>query len=124
MSPTLQGRVNISWDLLPCHLTNGADVRDYIIEYSSPSGVKTNVSTSNIQIKTACDPEYDHRYRCLLLYMLLQHGVMYTFRVAARNTYGVGRFSDLVVGMIGITSIVNYCCNYSKHCGCSCVYYM
>ena len=112
MSPTLQGRVNISWDLLPCHLTNGADVRDYIIEYSSPSGDKRNVSTSDIQIKTACHPEYDHRYRCLFSdtfrYMLLQRGVTYTFRVAARNIYGVSRFSDPVLGMIGITSIVNY----------------
>ena len=124
LPPTQQGRVNISWDLLPCHLTNGADVRDCIIEYSSPSGDKRNVSTSEIRMQTACHPEYDHRYRCLLSDpWLLQNGVTYTFRVAARNTYGVRPFSDLVVGMIGITSIVNHCCNYGKHCGCSCVYY-
>ena len=106
--PSQQGRINVSWDLLLCHLMNGADIRGYIIEYSHTSGDKRNVSTSDIQIRTPRHPEYDHRYSCSLSgsSRLLQHGVTYTFRVAAQNRYGVGPFSDPVLGMIGITSIV------------------
>ena len=108
---TQQGRVNISWDVLPCHLTNGADISGYIIQYSRQSGDERNISTLDIVLKEACRPSYnyDHRYSCLLSESprLLQRGVNYIFRVAARNGYGVGPFSDPVFGMIGMTSFVN-----------------
>ena len=101
-----QGRINISWDDLPCHLTNGADVSDYIIQYSSSS--ERNISTSNTLIAQTCSFWYNHHYSCLLSQSsrLLQNEVTYTFRVAARNRYGVGPFSNPVFGMIDITSIV------------------
>ena len=107
LSASLQGRVNISWDLLPCHLTNGADISGYIIQYSHPSGEERNVSSSDTRLGVACRSEYDHRYSCSLSESkLLQKKVTYTFRVAAQNRYGVGPFSDPVFGMIGTTSIV------------------
>ena len=105
---TQRGGVNISWDVLPCHLTNGADISGYIIQYSHQSGYERNISTSDNVLKQACRPS-SHRYSCLVSESLglLQRDVTYTFRVAAQNRYGVGPFSDPVLGMIDITSFVN-----------------
>ena len=105
-----QGRVNISWDVLPCHLTNGANIRGYIIQYSHQSSDERSISTSDNSLKQACNlSNYNHRHSCLLPESsgLLQRGVRYIFRIAAQNTYGVGPFSDPVFGMIGMTSFVN-----------------
>ena len=126
---SVYGRVNISRDLLPCHLTNGADISGYIIQYSSPSDNERNISTSDKLLEEVCHSERDHRYTCLLSQTsrLLQNGVTYTFRVAARNRYEVGPFSEPVFGMIDITSIVINCCYYGKYCGCHncvCRYYL
>ena len=42
-----QGRVNISWDPLPWHLQNGADISGYIIQYTHlPAGQSENISTT------------------------------------------------------------------------------
>ena len=97
--------MNISWDLLPCHLQNGADITGYIIQYSSTSGgVAQNISNSDSLVD--CGVESGGRYRCLLPFTMSTTVVSYPFQVAAVNRYGVGPFSDHVVGMIPTHSIL------------------
>ena len=60
----LQGRVNISWDSLPCHLQNGADISHYIIQYTRlPNGSSTNLSSSDRRL--ACHQEPGGPYSCV-----------------------------------------------------------
>ena len=93
-----QGKVNISWDPLPCHLQNGADITDtdYIIQYTS---LTTNV-TRNIFISDTgvdCLQESGGSYSCVVAAGLrFTSGVTYSFQVAAQNIYGVGSFSNPV----------------------------
>ena len=87
-------RLKISWDLLPCHLQNGADITGYIIQYSSTSGGEAQ-NVSNAQM--TCGQESGGPYRCLIAGSLLFiPSQTYTFRVAAINSYGVGPFSGPV----------------------------
>ena len=82
--------LNISWDLLPCHLQNGADITGYIIQYSLiPGGEAQNVSNSDM----ICGQESSGPYRCLIAGRLFISSQTYTFQVAAINNYGVGPFS-------------------------------
>ena len=97
-----QGKVNISWDPLPCHLQNGADVI-YVIRYTHLfTGKLANFSHSHRNVE--CDQEPGGSYSCLASTSsaeLFKPGVTYSFQVAARSIYGVGLFSDPVIATIG-----------------------
>ena len=98
-SSRFQGKVNISWDPLPCHLQNGADV-DYIIHYTHLStGVSTNISSSDSRL--LCRQEPGDPYSCLAHDSLFTLGVAYSFQVAAQSVRGVGSFSNLVISVYG-----------------------
>ena len=94
-----QGRVNISWDPLPCHLQNGADVtdRDYIIQYTRlTTGEPRNISVSDTRVDYL--QESGGPYSCVVAPGLhFTSGVTYSFQVAAQNIYGVGSFSNPVI---------------------------
>ena len=105
---TIQGRVNISWALLPCHLQNRASVTGYIIRYNRTSrGEFRNITNSDgrIQCRIEADAYYG-RYSCLLPHSLLSIHT-YTFQVAAISRFGVAPFSGLVLGRIGGQSIID-----------------
>ena len=97
----VQGRVNISWDPLPCHLQNGADVTDtnYIIQYTRlPTGVPRNISVSDNGVN--CLQESGGPYSCVVSSSLrFTSGVTYSFQVGAQNIYGVGSFSNPVIAV-------------------------
>ena len=99
-SPQHQGRVNISWDPLPCHLQNGADISGYIIQYTHlPNGASTNISSSGGRV--ICRQEPDGPYSCVARASLFIAGVVYSFQVAIKNSHGVGSFSDPVTTVYG-----------------------
>ena len=84
-----QGRVNISWNPLPCHLQNGADI-SYIIEYTNLStGVSRNISRPDRE----CRQEPGGPYSCVVAASLFIPNVTYSFQVAAQNVYGIGSFN-------------------------------
>ena len=100
MGPRTSNNLNISWDLLPCHLQNGADITGYIIQYGPTFGGEAqNVSRSDSQ--AYCGVESGGPYKCLFSDSVLDTttGVSYTFQVAAVNRYGAGPFSDPVIGV-------------------------
>jgi hypothetical protein len=92
--PQYQGRVNISWDPLPCHLRNGADVTGYIILHTRLStGVTTRISSSHRDVE--CSQEVGGLYSCVILAeLLIPSNQTYSIQVAAQNNYGEGPFSD------------------------------
>ena len=93
-SPQHQGRVNISWDPLPCHLQNGADVTSYIIQYTHLS---TNVTTriTRYQNSVNCRQEVGGLYSCVVAESLILSNLQsYSIQVAAVNNNGEGSFSD------------------------------
>ena len=103
-TPQHLGRVNISWDYLPCYLQNGADISAYIIQYTcSPNGVPSNISSSDSRL--LCCQEPGGPYSCVVAFSLLIPGVTYSFQVAAQITYGVGSFSDPVTTVYGSQGI-------------------
>ena len=97
------GRVNITWDPLPCHLQNGANISGYniIIQYTdlSTPGLTVNISSSDTRLD--CRQEPRGPYSCLANASLFTSGVAYSFQVAARNMYGIGPFSDPVNAVYG-----------------------
>ena len=89
-----RSRLNISWDLLPCHLQNGADISDYIIQYHPTSrGEAENVSSTDERV--GCRQFGDH-YSCLSASTFLTFEDSYTIQVAAINIFGIGAFSEVV----------------------------
>ena len=98
--PQHQGRVNISWDPLPCHLQNGANISGYIIQYTRlPNGTSTNISSSDGRLN--CCQEPGGPYSCVAPASLFIPGVTYSFQVAAQNSHGVGSFSNPVTTVYG-----------------------
>ena len=92
-------KLNISWDSLPCHLQNGADITGYIIQYSPTSGGEArNISSAQM----TCGQESGGPYRCLIAGTIFIPFQTYTFQVATRNSYGVGPFSDLLIATSAI----------------------
>ena len=95
-----RGRVNISWDPLPCHLQNGADIIGYVIQYTRLlTGEATNISSSSTRL--ICRQESGGPYSCLAPASIFIVDLAYSFCVAARNNFGVGSFSNPVVFTIG-----------------------
>ena len=103
ISPQHQGRVNISWDPLPCHLQNGADVTGYIIQYTRLStGVVTRISSSHGGVE--CSQEVGGPYSCVVAESLIQNNDVYSIQVAAQNNYGEGSYSDPINVPLPISS--------------------
>ena len=95
-----QGKLNISWDPLPCHLQNGADVTVYSIQYTQlpDGGPNIIVSTDS---KVECRQEPGGPYSCLAASSFFISHVTYSFQVAARNSFGIGSFSNSVITVYG-----------------------
>ena len=89
------GRLNISWNSLPCHLQNGADISGYIIRYSPlPNGEARTIS--NHHSRFLCGQESGGPYSCRVASSLFRPNQMYSLQVAARSSHGDGSFSDPV----------------------------
>ena len=95
-----QGKLNISWDPLSCHLQNGADVRFYNIQYTQlPAGGSNIIFSTNSKVE--CHQEPGGPYSCLAASSFFSGHVTYSFQVAAQNTFGVGSFSSSVITVHG-----------------------
>ena len=95
-----QGKVNISWDPLPCHLQNGADVTVYNIQYTQlPAGGPNIIVSTDSRVE--CRQESGGPYSCLAASSLFISRVTYSFQVAARNSFGIGSFSNSVIILYG-----------------------
>ena len=92
-SPHL-GRVNISWDPLPCHLQNGDAITSYIIRYTHLStGVVSQITSFHRSLQ--CSQEVGGLYSCVVTEsLLISSNQSYNFQVSAQNNYGDGPFSD------------------------------
>ena len=76
-SPQHQGRVNISWDPLPCHLQNGADVTSYTIQYTRLStGVAARISSFHRGVN--CSQAVDGLYSCVVAESLIPSDQAYS----------------------------------------------
>ena len=95
-----QGKVNISWDPLPSHLQNGADVTVYNIRYTRLPGGESNIIFST-NSKVECHKEPSGPYSCLAASSFFIPHVTYSFQVAAQNSFGVGSFSNSVIILYG-----------------------
>jgi hypothetical protein len=94
-SPQHQGRVNISWDPLPCHLQNGADITGYIINYTRLStGEAIRITSSRNDVE--CSQEVGGPYSCVITESLIPRNLAYSIQVAAMNNNGESLFSDPV----------------------------
>ena len=99
-SPQHGGRVNISWDPLPCHLQNGADVVGYIIRYTHLlTGASVNIFSSDSQLD--CRQEPGGPYSCVAPASLFTLSVAYSFQVAAQSIHGVGPFNYPITTVYG-----------------------
>ena len=96
-----QSRVNISWDPLPCHLQNGANIRDYIIQYTKLPGGQPKFIYSSTDSKVECHQEPGSPYLCLAASLFFIPHVTYSFQVAAQNSFGVGSYSNSVIILYG-----------------------
>ena len=95
-----QGKLNISWDPLPCHLQNGADVTVYSIQYTQlPDGGPNIINSTDGKVE--CRQEPGGPYSCLAASSFFISHVTYNFQVAARNSFGVGSFSNSVITVYG-----------------------
>ena len=90
-----QGKLNISWDPLPCHLQNGADITVYSIQYTQlPDGGPNIIVSTNSRVE--CRQEPGGPYSCLAASSFFTSRATYSFQVAARNSFGIGSFSNSV----------------------------
>lgn len=103
------GGVNITWDALPCYHQNGADITGYVIQHRSSRSALTDInlssSKSNLhQVYTYGANRYSYQ---IPLDTFLDHVVTYTFKVAARNSRGLGPYSAAVTYTVSYDSIGN-----------------
>ena len=96
-----QGRFNISWDPLPCHLQNGTGISGYTIQYTRLS-ISIATTISNCHASLQCAQELGGPYSCQVTSVLFNSNEMYSFQVAARNKFGDGSFSDPITKSIPI----------------------
>ena len=97
------GRVNISWDPLPCHLQNGADTSGYIINYTPLStGVTTRISSSDSGVE--CNQGFGDLYSCVVAELLIPNNQSYCIQVAAQNRHGNGSFSSPINVFVPVSS--------------------
>ena len=102
-SPQHQGRVNISWDPLPCHLQNGADISFYIMQYIRlPNSVAIKITRSHHGVN--CNQEVGGLYSCVVAESRIPNNQAYSFQVAAVNNYGEGSFSDPINVSLPVSS--------------------
>ena len=104
-SPQHQGKVNISWDPLPCHLQNGADITSYTIQYTRLStGVATRITIFHRDVN--CSQEVGDLYSCVVAELLIPSYQAYSIQVnvAAQNNYGEGSFSDPINVTLPVSS--------------------
>ena len=100
--PEHLGRVNISWDTLPCHLQNGADITGYIIQYTSLStGVARRIPSSSQSVQ--CYQEFGDLHSCVAAFSIFPHNQAYGIQVAAQNNFGEGPFSDPINATVPIS---------------------
>ena len=106
-APKYPGKVNIFWDLLPCHLQNGADITSYIILYTRLStGVTTRISSSSGSVE--CSQELDDLYSCVVATLLIPNYQAFSIQVAAQNNNGDGLFSDPINISAPVSSMYLY----------------
>jgi hypothetical protein len=97
------GRVNISWDPLPCHLQNGADISDYIIQYTRLStGVTMKIYSFHSDVE--CSQEVGGLYSCVVAESILVSNQAYSIQVAAVNIHGEGSFSGPIIVTLPVSS--------------------
>ena len=121
VGPSHGGQSNISWDPLPCHLQNGADIigNNYIIQYTHLAvGEPTNISSSRSDNKLECHQDSSGHYTCLTYASLFAFGETYSFQVAARNIYGVGSFSNPVIAVYGSQGSSCFCTWHDNNNNC------
>ena len=100
-----QGRVNISWDPLPCHLQNRADVTSYTIQYTRLStGVVTRISSSNRNVNCSQEVAIGGLHSCVVSESLIPSNQAYSIQVAAVNNNGEGLFSNPVIASVPVSS--------------------
>ena len=92
-----QGKLNISWDPLPCHLQNGDNIRDYIIRCTQLTGGEPKLIYTSTDSKVECHQEPGSPYSCLAASSFFVPHVTYIFQVAAQNTFGTGSFNTPVL---------------------------
>ena len=112
-------RLNISWEPLPCHLQNGADIKNYSIQYRRASDSHNQVNTiSSSDGRLDCVQESNGPYRCVTKVVAdstgLQQNQKYIFQVSAVNGHGFGPYSDPVSATPGIL-IHNGKLNHGSH---------
>ena len=113
--PKHLSKVNISWDLLPCHLQNGADITNYIIQYTRwTTNVTTRISSSSGSTME-CFQEFGDLYSCVVATLLIPSDQAFSIQVAAQSDNGEGSFSD----PINISTPVS-----SRYLTCSCLNYI
>ena len=88
-----RGKVNISWELLPCHLQNGADITSYTILYTPKStGVATRFPSTNEDVE--CSQKFGDLYSCVVPNSLIPNDQAFSIQVAAQNNNGEAPFID------------------------------
>ena len=90
-----KARLSISWDPLPCHLQNGADISEHIIQYRLANIIETQTIYASDD-RLECVEQPIGPYKCYLTNKLLLEDETYILKVAAMNIYGIGPFSDPV----------------------------
>ena len=101
------GGVNISWDALPCHSQNGADITSYVIRHRSGRSISTDINLSSsksnlLRFHKSGANRYGYQ---IPLSTFLDGVVTYTFQVSAQNSHGLGPFSTSVSYAVSYTSI-------------------
>ena len=97
----IQDQINISWDPLPCHLQNGANISRYIIQDTHlASGTSRNIS-SHSDSRLECHQVPGGPYSCEAdaSLFITRPGETYRFQVAAQNVHGIGPFSIPIIFM-------------------------